>query len=81
MVTFTYRGDTVDGMDIGDKGGDVGWPLIRTTNPPSFRLVNVNNPPEIKIFSYNVVIDLGKFLQRWGGVCGRETLRTRVGLE
>ena len=42
MVMFTYRGDAVDDMDIGDKAGDVGVSPNRLTNPPSSWLVNVN---------------------------------------
>lgn len=64
MVTFTYRNDTVDDMDIGDEDGD-GSP-VRTTNPPSSSLANANKQPEIRTFSYYVVVDLGKIAQRSG---------------
>jgi len=66
MVTFTYRNDTVDDMDIGDEGGEGDGSPVRTTNPPSSSLANMNKQPEIRTFSYYVVVDLGKIAQRGG---------------
>lgn len=66
MVTFTYRNDTVDDMDIGDEdGGGQGSP-IRTVNPPGSSPANTNKQPEIRTFSCYVVVDLGKIAQRGG---------------
>ena len=64
MVTFTYRNDTVDDADIGDEDGD-GSP-VRTTNPSNSVLANANKQPEIRTYSYYVVVDLGKIAQRGG---------------
>jgi hypothetical protein len=64
MVTFTYRNEAVDDMDVGDEDGD-GSP-VRTTNPPSSSVGNTNKLPEIRTFSYYVVVDLGKIGQRSG---------------
>ena len=66
MVTFTYRNDTVDDMDIGDEDGDGDGSPVRTTNPPSSSLVNANKQSEIRTFSYYSVVDLGKIAQRGG---------------
>lgn len=66
MVTFTYRNDTVDDVDIGDEDGDGDGSPVRTTNPPSSSLVNTNKQPEIRTFSYYVVVDLGAIAQRSG---------------
>ncbi|KAF9783108.1 dynactin p62 family-domain-containing protein [Thelephora terrestris] len=62
MVTFTYRNDTVDEVDLGDEDGD-GSP-VRTTNPSSSVLGGANKQPEIRTFSYYVVVDLGRIAQR-----------------
>jgi hypothetical protein len=66
MVTFTYRNDTVDDMDIGDEDGDGDGSPVRTTNPPSSSLANANKQSEIRTFSYYAVVDLGKIAQRSG---------------
>jgi len=66
MVTFTYRNDTVDDMDIGDEDGDGDGSPVRATNPPSSSLMNANKQPEIRTFSYYVAVDLGKIGQRSG---------------
>ena len=66
MVTFTYRNDTVDDMDIGDDDGDGDGSPVRTTNPQSSSLANTNKQPEIRTFSYYVVVDLGKIALRSG---------------
>jgi len=62
MVTFTYRNDTVDDMDVGDGDGSP----VGTTNPSISALTNANKQPEIRTFSYYVAIDLGKIAQRGG---------------
>ena len=66
MVTFTYRNDTVEDMDIGDEDGDGDGSPVRTTNPPSSSLGNTNKQPEIRTFSYYIVVDLGTVAQRSG---------------
>ena len=66
MVTFTYRNDTVEDMDLGDEDGDGDGSPVRTTNPPSSSLTSANKQPEIRTFSYYVVVDLGKIAQRGG---------------
>ena len=66
MMTSAYRNDTVDDMDIGDDDGDGDGPPIRTTNPLSPPPANINKQPEIRTFSYYVVVDLGKVAQRSG---------------
>lgn len=73
MVTFTYRNDTVDDVDVGDvDGGGDGSP-VRITNPSSSALVNANKQPEIRTFSYYVAIYLGKIAQRSGeGSAGKD---------
>ena len=65
-VTFTYQNDTVGDMDIGDEdeGGD-GFP-VRAMNPPSSLLANTNKQPEIRTFSYYIVVDSGKITQMSG---------------
>lgn len=60
MVTFTYRNDTVEDMDIGDEDGDGDRSPVRITNPPGSSLANTNKQPEIRTFSYYVVVDLGR---------------------
>ena len=69
MVTFTYRNDTVDDMDVGDEDGD-GDGSPRAANPPSSSLasMNTNKIPEIRTFSYYVVVDLGKIRSGQGSV-------------
>ena len=79
MVTFTYRNDTVDDMDIGDEDGDGDGSPVRTTNTPSSSLANANKQSEIRTFSYHSVVDLGKITEERGGGCGRETLKLGVG--
>ena len=66
MVTFTYRNDTVDDVDIGDEDGDGDGSPVRTTNPPASSLANANKQPEIRTFSYYVAVDLGRIAQRTG---------------
>ena len=66
MVTFTYRNDTVDDVDLGDEDGDGDGSPVRTTNPSSSALGGANKQPEIRTFSYYVVTDLGKIAQRSG---------------
>ena len=66
MVTFTYRNDTADDMDIGDEDGDSHGSPVRTVNPPGSSLASANKQPEIRTFSYYVVVDLGKIAQRIG---------------
>ena len=66
MVTFTYRNDTADDVDIGDEDGDGDGSPVRTTNPPSSLLANASKQPEIRTFSYYVTVDLGKIAQRSG---------------
>ena len=68
MVTFTYRNDTVDDVDMGDENGAGDGSPVRTTNPSSSALANANKQPEIRTFSYYVVVELGKIAQRsWEG--------------
>lgn len=66
MVTFTYRNDTVDDVDIGDEDGDGDGSPVRTTNPQSSSPANTNKQPEIRTFSYYVTVDLGKIALRTG---------------
>jgi len=66
MVTFTYRNDTVEDMDIGDEDGDGGGSPVRTTNPPGSSPANANKQPEIRTFSYYVIVDMGKIALRGG---------------
>lgn len=68
MVTFTYRNDTVDDVDMGDENGPGDGSPVRTTNPSNSALANANKQPEIRTFSYYVVVELGKIAQRnWEG--------------
>lgn len=66
MVTFTYRNDTVDDVDIGDEDGDGNPSPPRTPNPQSSSLTTANKQPEVRTFSYYVAVDLGKIAQRSG---------------
>jgi hypothetical protein len=68
MVTFTYRNDTADDIDIGDEEGDGDGSPVRTANPSSSVLMGAgqNKQPEIRTFSCYVVVDLGKISQRSG---------------
>jgi hypothetical protein len=63
MVTFTYRTDTTDDVDVGNEGD--GSP-VRTTNPSNSALANANKQPEIRTFSYYVIVELGKIAHRGG---------------
>lgn len=64
--------DTVDDMDIGDEDGDRDGSPVRTTNTPSSSFENTNEQPEIRTFSYYVVVDSRKTVLR-----GRKGLWTR----
>lgn len=66
MVTFTYRNDTADDVDVGDVGGGSDGSPVRTVNPSISALANANKQPEIRTFSYYLVVDLGKIAQRSG---------------
>ena len=66
MVTFTYRNDTADDVDIGDEDGEGDGSPVRTPNPPISSLASTNKQPEIRTFSYYVAVDLGKIGQRSG---------------
>jgi len=66
MVTFTYRNDTADDVDIGDEDGDGDGSPVRTVNPQSSSLASASKQPEIRTFSYYVAVDLGRVAQRTG---------------
>lgn len=66
MVTFTYRNEAADDMDIGDEDGAGHGSPVRTVNPPGSSLASTDKQPEIRTFSCYVVVDLGKIAQRIG---------------
>ena len=57
------RNDTVVNMD--EDGGGNGSP-VRTANPPSPSFASTYKQPEVRAFSYYVVVDLGKISLRGG---------------
>ena len=63
MVTFTYRNDTADDVGLGDEDGDDHGSPVQTVNSPGSSLVSTNKQPEIRTFSYYVVVDLGNITQ------------------
>lgn len=66
MVTFTYRNDTVEDIDLGDEDGAGDGSPVRSTNPSNSPLANANKQPEMRTFSYYVAVDLGKIGQKSG---------------